>query len=241
MNRLVVVFAVALFFAGCKKDLTSENEEAFVSFINAVPSVPLSIYVDTVFAFRIPPGTFTRNLPVTVGQHVVSIRDSGRIKTLLTILSQEFTRNTSSTIVVYDTLNPVDSTVKAIRLSDDLNLAPNGFVKIRFLHAAPRTNPVDVTFLRTSVSPPDSITFSSRTYIGSALNVQALSAFNDLPIGNYTLKIKSAGTQDTILNTIKLSVSNLAGSAGISGISTFYLTGGAQNRPLQVGLFRHYP
>lgn len=219
-----------------------EEESAFVSVINTVAGIqPISLFVDTGFQFRLPYRAAYRNLQLTPVPHSVIIKDSGRVNTFLSISALAFFKNTTSTIVVYDTLLRVDLTVRAIRLSDDLTLAPSGSVKVRFIHAAPLTIPVDVTFVRTSVMPYDSVTLSSQPYIGKVNNVETLSAFTIIPIGNYTLKIKSAGTQDTLLNTVKLSVSNLAGSAGISGITTFYLTGGVRGEGLQVGLFRHYP
>lgn len=243
MNKVMGVVLIILFFTSCKKDPVPVEEAAFVSFINTVAGLSQqpSIFIDTAFQFRIPYRATYRNLKITPGPHMISIRDSSRIKTFVSFAAGEFIDQTTSTIIVYDTLHPIDSTVRAIRLSDDLGLPPAGFVKVRFIHAAPLTNPVDVTFLRTNVTPFDSITFPSQKYIGITTNVQSLSAFNDLPLGNYILKIKSAGNQDTIMNTIRLSISNLAGTAGISGITTFYLTGGAQGQPLQVGLFRHYP
>ena len=240
--KLTAILLLIVFLYGCKKEITVSGDAAYVSFMNAVAGVqPLSVYIDTAFIVRVPYQTSYRNVQLNLRLGFVSIRDSARSKILLNMPVQEFENNTSSTIIIFDTLRAIDSTVKAIRLSDDLTLAPNGFVKVRFINAAPLMSPVDVTFVRTSITPFDSLTFSSQSYIGNGANVQSLSAFNNIPIGAYTLKIKKAGTQDTIMNTVKLTVSNLAGVAGISGISTFYLTGGVRGKRLEVGSLRHYP
>jgi len=241
MNKLIGISIIVLIAFSCKKEEVFEDEIGFVSVVNAVPNSPLAVYIDTAFQVSIPNRASTRNLQVSPGSHNISVRDSARIKTLLALPSQEFVNGKSTTIIAYDTLHPIDSTIKVIRLTDDLTLAPSGFVKVRFIHAAPRTPSVDITFLRTSVTPPDSLTFPMQSYIGFVPNDPALSAFNIIPIGDYTLKIKMAGTQDTIMNTTKLSVANLAGFAGISGITTLYLGGGAQSQPLSIGSLRHYP
>lgn len=241
MNKFFYILMVVVIGLGCEKEEHMADEVSFVSVVNAAPDPTIALYIDSLFHLRISYRASTRNIQLSPGSHILSLRDSARTKTFLALPPYEFANGETSTIVVYDSLHPVDSTVKAIRLSDDLTLAPPGFVKVRFIHAALRTGPVDVTFLRTSVTPFDSLTFPQQRYIGSAPNFAALSAFNSIPMGAYTLKIKAAGTQDTIMNTLKLSVSNLAGVAGISGITTFYLTGGVQMYPLEVGLFRHYP
>lgn len=242
MKRLAEFLMILVIFSACKKEDVINEDASFVSVINTVAGEePLSLSVDTGFRFRLPYRASYRNLPITPGSHIISIEDSGRTKTFLTLSPQEYIPNTSSTIVLYETLHPVDSTVRGIRLSDDLTLAPNGFVKVRFIHAAPLLVPVDVTFLRTNQTPMDSFTLSSQRFIGTVMNMEALSAFNNIPLGNYTLKVKSAGTQDTLLNTVRLSVSNLAGAGGITGITTFYLSGGVRGEALQVGSFRHYP
>ncbi len=241
MNKVSGILIICVMLLGCKKEDLLTKETGFISVINAVPGAPLAVFIDTAFQVRIPYRAASRNLQLIPGPHIISITDSVRLKTYLALSSIDFAKDETSTLIVYDTLHPVDSTVKAIRLTDDLTLAPPGFVKVRFIHAAPQLAPVDVTFLRTGVTTVDSLTFSMQTFIGNSPNIPALSAFNTIPIGAYTLKVKAAGTQDTVMNTLKLSVSNLAGVAGISGITTFYLTGNAQGQPLEINRFRHYP
>lgn len=241
MTKLLLILSYIAIVSGCKKEEIINVDESFVSVINASPKTNLAIFVDTMLQVRVPFRSSIRNISFNTGSHIISFTDSAVRKTFLAMPAQEFIKDETSTNVVYDTLHPVDSTVRAIRLSDDLSLPPAGFVKVRFIHAAPLTLPVDVTFLRTSVTPVDSITFAQQIFIGNAQSASSISAFSNIPIGAYTMKVKATGTQDTIMNTLKLSISNLAGVAGISGITTFYLTGNAQGEPLRVNLFRHYP
>ncbi|MEO6582921.1 MAG: DUF4397 domain-containing protein [Ferruginibacter sp.] len=241
MSRLITILLMLSFLPGCKKEVVADDDISFISFINTVPGVgTISVYFDTTYQFRVPYQGSYRNGQLSEGPHIISIKDSAKVKTFANLPFQDFFAGKSSTIIAYDTLHPLDSTIKAIRLTDDLTLAPSGYVKVRFIHAA-FTPSVDITFLRTNTTPADSLTFSMQSYVGLSPNDPILSAFKNIPIGTYSLKIKRAGTQETIMNNTMLSVSNLAGVAGISGISTIYFSGGAQGKPLSIGLLRHYP
>jgi hypothetical protein len=104
---------------------------------------------------------------------------------------------------------------------------------------------MDVTFVRTNVASPDSVTVANLTYIGaspSQAQINTLSAFNVvLPLGftgNYTVKLKAAGTQNLLISPVAV---NLTTQAINQSFVTVYVTGAAQGQAVSVGSFRHYP
>ncbi|HCY89400.1 MAG TPA: hypothetical protein DHV17_03980 [Chitinophagaceae bacterium] len=115
---------------------------------------------------------------------------------------------------------------------------------MRFLPLAKFAPAVDVTLVRTSVTPADSITFFNMGYIGenpTQAELDALSSFRSMPIGNYALRMKLAGTQTLIAAPLSLSAATLTGTGGSTGISSLYIAGTAKEQPLSVGIQRHYP
>lgn len=147
--------------------------------------------------------------------------------------TETFEINKGVTYLIYDTLSAADSTLKTVRLTDDLTPPDEGFVHFRFINAAIASNPVDVTFVR--AFPNDSITLFNKAYIGDSPDATALSPFSGkLPLGIYTIKLKDAGTQIVLAEaTIPLSP--------YSSLYTFYATGTAAGLPLSIGAVKQYP
>jgi hypothetical protein len=244
MKNIISLFIIGSLLVSCSKENTFSNDFASVVFINAAPATPaagFTVYVDTVaqsasIAYRsntgylsVRPGARNIELSGTVNFQSVKFVDA---------VETNFETNTASTVFVYDTLSAANPKFKTLRLADDLSLPATGNVKVRFVPLAVKGAPVDVTFLRTSVTPNDSVTLTNRSYVGAnpGAAVQALSAFTTIPLGSYTVKLKPTGTQTVAASA----TANLNGTTGFAGIYTFYSTGTAQGQPLALSSFNHY-
>lgn len=256
MKKLLGICLAGAMMAGCGKVDKYSNDFGSANFLNVVPfsppppgslAVTMSLYEDTLLrtATNLSYRAATGYLAFAPGTRNIELRSSADQTTKFAVASdQAFEFNKASTYLVYDTVDAASSRAKIARLSDDLTPAGTGFIKVRFLPLAIFAPPVDVTMVRTSVTPADSVTFFNRGYIGTnptEAELQALSTFTTMPLGTYSLRIKAAGTQTLILPATGLTVANLAGTGSTTGISSLYIAGTAKQQPLSIGLLRHYP
>lgn len=247
MKKQIKFLIIAVMLASCGKTIEYSNDFSTATFINASPGSPaLSVLVDsinqtgTALVYRAASNplniqTGTRNILLRTSNPLVP----GAFLYPVILSSQTFTSNSASTFINYDTL-ATSGSFKTIRLSDDLSAAPNGFIKVRYIPVAINAAASDITFLRTSVTVPDSVTISNQSYIGAnptSAQIETLSKFIQLPAGNYTIKQKMAGTQ-TVIATATLST--VFGGTS-RGAFTVYSTGGVLSLPLAISTFRHYP
>jgi hypothetical protein len=254
MKKIFIYLLSGLVLSSCMKkpDLISpSNDFASVAFINAAPGSTSAtsltsghVFVDnnqrssSVVGYRVNSGYIS----VSPGTRAIDFRsvtpDSAKFVNYTT---ENFEARKAYTVIVYDTLSASSRVLKSVRLEDDLTLPTAGTANVRFLHLAPLAGAVDVTFLRTNVTPNDSVTILNKTFIGSSPDQKGLSEFNiTLPLGVaglYTVKVKTAGTQTVLVQGNV----NLTTAAGNQGIATVYVTGGAAGQPLGLGIFRHYP
>lgn len=256
MKKLFGIIAAGVLFAGCGKVEHYSNDYGSAIFLNAVPftppaagSVAVSMRVyeqDTIprsasnIAYR---GT-SGYLAFAPGTRSVDMRSSFDFTTkFVEARDQVFEFNKASTFVAYDTVNDASGRAKMVRLNDTLTVPDNNFVKLRFLHLAVNAPAVDVTLVRTSATPNDSITFFNRSYIGdpTADDVLSLSTFTTIPLGTYSVRMKAAGTQTLVFPATTLTTANLAGTAAMKGICTLFAAGTAKTLPLSLGILRHYP
>lgn len=246
MKKILFSVFLAGMAASCGKENVYSNDFSSVVFINASPGSPaVTVFIDTIpqvlagIAYRstsdyrsVQPGG--RLLEFKTTTNFVTTKRGGAE-------SENFIANTASSYFLYDTLTASIQNFRILRLTDDLTVPAKGFSNVRFIPLAMKAPQVDVTFLRTSVTPNDSITFANKAYVGDAPSADALktlSAFTPVPLGTYTVKLKAAGTQN-ILATSASTV--LSGTTGLTGIFTFYSVGTAVGQPLAVSSFRHYP
>ncbi|MBC7889920.1 MAG: DUF4397 domain-containing protein [Ferruginibacter sp.] len=247
MKKTIIILVTFCVFSSCGKVNVYNNDIwSPAVFINASPSVSgslpqagLHVFIDTfqkslsTIAYRGGSGYISSS----PGSRKVQVRSSIDLKTNFIDLGAEtFTSNKATTYFIYDTLSAANQKLKTIRLDDNLTIPDAGFANFRFLNAAVNSLPLDITFLRTSVTPNDSITVTNQPYIGSSPNAANFSPFSrKLPLGSYTIKLKTAGTQ-TVLVTPATIVLPL-----YSSIYTFFAAGTAVGMPLSVGSIRHYP
>jgi hypothetical protein len=252
MKKIIGFLALGAVLASCGKENTFTTDFGSVNIINAAPVVstafaPLlptftlfvdtSIRANTALTYR----GATGYQAVTPGVRNLSLRLAGNTNRVLwTANNQQINNGQGYTYLIYDTLPiPVTatSTYRGVQLVDDLNLPATGQAKVRFAHLAINAPAVDVTLLRTSVTPNDSVTISNRSYLGAAPTLAAIAqtaTFSAIPAGTYSLRVKAAGTQTLALAPATVTIGN-------QNIFTFYAAGTAQGQALTANAFRHYP
>jgi hypothetical protein len=184
-------------------------------------------------------------LPVPAGTHKFDIRrvtyENTNTSNYVASFNYTVDKAKAYSFWVYDTTTSSTAAARVLRLKDDLTLPAANMAKVRFLHLAPKTGPVDITFVRTSgTTPYDSVTISNVSFVGATPNEDALAAFTPIPRARYDVKIKTAGTQWPLLATSTGQI--IAGGANITEgrIRTYYFTGGAKGRALALRSFTHY-
>jgi hypothetical protein len=232
MNKRMIIFiAAATMFWGCGKENVTSNTISTAMFVNAAPgNTTHNVILDgisqtgTALAFR----AVSPYLNVDVGSHKIDLRSNNlALPTEYAKLEESFTDNSASTFVAYDTLTSPTGKFRTARFNDDLTSPKVGFIKFRVLPLAiVGPSSIDVTYLRTSnVAPilPDSVTISNLNNIGTSptsAQIENLSKFAEIPAGNYTIKVKVAGTQTLV--TSAAFAPTIAGAP--KGIYTFFYT-----------------
>ena len=245
MKKLLSIISIGFIIASCGKANVYTSDFSTAVFINASPGSPiLSVYVDTISQVTVAFKSTSGYLSVKPGTRNIQLKNS----TNLTVNnvnspSETFATNTAYTYFVYDTITATTNNLKTLRLSDQFTLPAAGSIKVRVLPLAIKQSAVDITFLRTSATPNDSVTLSNLSYVGASpaqATIDALSAFTTIPAGAYSVKVKTAGTQ-TVLVTGTYTLANLTGSGNTYGINTFYLAGTAMGQALSLNVFRNHP
>jgi len=250
MKKYISYAFILMAFIACEKEATEQsatNATAGVAVLHAAPGAPtVDLVVDGLvpkYGRRLSYGLTAQSggagngqiyVPILAGTRNIKVSvDSGRTNVFNSDLL--FEANKSYTSIVYDTLSSARNTLLVARLEDNLAVPATGQVHARYIHAAPRGGNWDITFLRTSATPNDSVTLTNRSYLGATPNVAALSAFTPLPAGTYTMKIKAAGTQNVVT-----SVPLTTNFATAGRIFTVVSIGTAQSQTLSTSLLRHY-
>lgn len=205
MKKLGYLMLSAAMLAGCGKENTFSTNFGSSAFINASMGSPgLEILEDTTkkHAGSISVGSWSNYLGFVPGSKITNIRRADNL-TNVASTSYNYSVGQANTVLIYDTLSVgasgvLSGTLRLMRLNDDLTLPAAGRSHVRFVHAAQNAPAVDVTLVRTSVTPNDSITVAGRAYIGSTpseATIASSSSFTSIPAGTYAVKIKLAGTQ----------------------------------------------
>ncbi len=246
MKKIVGILLTAAVFSGCGKTIDyAQPEYSAAAFVNASPSSPIfNVLVDGVSqtATSLVYRANTAYLNLNPGARSIALRSNNPALPVdyVALGAESFETNKAATFIAYDTLQAPTSKLKVVRLSDDLTTIVDGVLKVRFINVAVNSVPMDVTLLRTTVTPNDSVTITNQAFIGSSPStalVSALSQYRQIPGGNYTIKLKAAGTQ-----TVLASASIATTVGGIyKGNFTLYATGTAQGQPLAIGALRQLP
>jgi hypothetical protein len=184
--------------------------------------------------------TTTTYLPIASGTHQINIRRKSDVSSALYVntFTETMARGDIFSYFVYDTTTSATGQARVLRLKDNLTLPAVTNSHVRALHLAPNAPAVDITLVRTSVTPRDSVTLTNRTYIGATPNANALAAFTPVPRGVYDARIKLAGTQTVVL-AVAVDMSR-GTDVGQGGIFTIYACGTAKGQPLAIRSIRHF-
>ena len=241
MKKVLSFLIVILFLISCGKENNFTNEFGSLLILNASPSAAstttaMNVYVDTLIKTSSALGYRSNSgyLAASIGPRTIQTRPAGNAAiNYINLTNQQVDFNKASTLVVYDTTTAAGSTLRSVRLTDDLSLPTSEKVKVRFLHLAINAPAVDITLLRTSATTPDSVTLTNRSYIGAVPNANTLSVFSEIPRGTYTIRVKLTGTQTVALQTTGVNISAL------NGIYTLFAAGTAVGAPLTANVLRH--
>lgn len=145
--------------------------------------------------------------------------------------------NQAYTFISYDSLSS-SNMVKSVIVRDDLTVPHVDSAKVRFWLLAPlfpsaSIHVADVTYLRTSVTPNDSITLPNRTYPGANPAAPNLENFTTIPSGTYSIRFKQAGTQTLITQATGVAI-------GRRKIISHSIIGGVNSRALSIGSITHF-
>ncbi|MFN0082132.1 MAG: DUF4397 domain-containing protein [Ferruginibacter sp.] len=252
-----ILLAIAALAVGCGKVIEYKSGDyGAAQFINTSPSSPIfNVLVDGInqTATSLVYRGSTSYLNLRPGARNVVLRSNNPALPVdyISLPNENFETNKAATFIAYDTLLTPTGKLKYIRLSDTLTPAPDGILRVRYIPVAVNAPLSDITFLRVSVVPNDSVTITNRGYIGAAPSaslINSLSSYFQIPGGNYIIRQKIAGSQTVIATTPNpLMVPTPAGSfiTSIGGIFkgnfTIYSTGTARGLPLSIGFVRQFP
>jgi hypothetical protein len=249
MKKIFSILIIAVFlFTSCKKN-TEQNVFASMVLINASPTPTtfpaVEIFVDTISS-RYSVGTIaylanSTYLGVAPGSRRIAVKTiptgTPASSTVVENSSDVFNGGEVYSYFMYDTL--VAGKLKSFRVKDDLTVPTGLTTKVRFFHLAPNQGAIDVTLVRTSVTPNDSVTISNRSYVGASpaqSQLDTWATFQTIPANggntNYTIKIKQAGTQNVLLSA------NTTFNA--NRITTLFASGTTTGRPLTLAVHRNF-
>jgi hypothetical protein len=250
MKKLMHILFVGagLTLISCEKEALELDPAASASmaYIHAAPGAPtVDVVVDGIVANgarRLTYGTVSSSggagngaayMPLQEGTRNIKIStDSGRTNVVNADLT--FDRNKYYTMVVYDTLAATGTpSLRSVRFEDNLAVPATGTTAVRFFHLAPLAPAVDVTLLRTSATPNDSVTITNRSYFGTSPNA-SVAAFTAVPGGTYTVRVKAAGTQTVVFSAA------LGANLSAGRIVTLAAIGTARGAALNAMVLRHF-
>ncbi len=243
-NSLLLSLTVIVTALSCGKENAPSPKYSSVLYVNASPAIITApthslLVDDSLLSGSLVIGyiSTTGYLGLLPGTHTFKVRhDIAPFNIIATNGPNEYVENKAYTVVGYDSLS-TSNTIRTMRLNDDLGVPDVNSAKMRFWQLAPNfpsitANTIDVTFLRTSVVPNDSITMSNKSFPGATPILANFETFTTIPSGSYTVKFKQPATQ-IVLTSTPLTVNRRK-------IYSLYLTGTAGTRPLGLGLVTHF-
>ena len=210
MKQLLVVVlgiaGVSVLLGACKKNDSGPQQDAKVMLVNAVArdSAAYNFYFNDVKlnsqAIRYPGAS--GYLPIKPGNYAVKIAAANTINP---IAAGSYTVGAGSNYSVFAYDSIMGGKVKVFAAEDDLSAPAAGKARVRFFHLSPVAIAVDVL-------ANDSLLFANRSYADNITNT-AKGAFKTVDAGTYTIKVKLAGSPESIPAVLTLNnVNFLAGA-----------------------------
>ncbi len=205
---LVMVLGVAgisVLLGACKKNDAAMLQDAKVVLVNAVArdSAAYDFYFNDVKlnsqSVRYPSGS--GYLSLAPKNYTIKIAAANTINPIATG-SYTIGAGKNYSVFAYDSV--MGGKIKVFATEDDLSAPAAGKAKVRFFHLSPVGIAVDVL-------ANDSLVFANRSYADNVAD-NAKGAFRTVNAGSYTIKVKLAGSPESI--PALLTLQNISFSAG---------------------------
>lgn len=189
---LLALAAVAAGTAACSDDNNGPSATAHVRVVHAVPDAPaVDVQVDgktviTALAY----GDASAYYNVARGTRTLAINETGTANSVLTT-SATFKKDSSYTIIATNLL----ASPQALILQDDLSSPAAGNSRVRLVHGAPSAGLVDIYV----TAPGADISAISPTFSNVAF--ASNTGYNELPAGNYQVRVTAAGSKTVAIDT----------------------------------------
>jgi hypothetical protein len=239
MNKLIGALLIGVTIMSCGKENEYSTNFGTAAVVNASPGTPtFHVFDDTVrkTSSALAYGGSSGYLSFPPDQmRKFRLVNSANLTTNFATRDVTFPYGKPATMFAYDTLGS-GGTIRMVSLMDDLSVPAAGSAKVRFIHLAVNAPAVDVTLLRTSATPMDSVTITNRAYIGASPSEAAVTqaqTFATIPSGTYSIRVKLAGTQTLARTPQSIAIAS-------TGIYSLFAQGTAQGQALAAGAFRNF-
>jgi hypothetical protein len=198
-----LVFYSALFtiaaaiLSSCLKNVetTPPKPQTYISLLHLAPAAPdIDVYLNNTksTATPVPSGTFfNRYSPLDPDIYSIVFKKGGGDSVVASIPADIYDSLSYSTLLLFN--DRFGNNVHAVRIEDDFSQLSASQTLWRFFHVSPGFMPVDVYLDNNKIS-------SSREYVDNTLN-GIYNVFQLRDPGVFTLSIKKAGSDSTILQT----------------------------------------
>lgn len=194
MRRIVVLFGILLALASLIPQSTTAQEASLVParirVMHASPDIGLvDMFVDGVRTFEnISFFSTTEYMNLAAGQHRIQIAPAGKKAGKAVIdTTVDLIRGRPYTLAMMN----IREESEGLLLSDSTKESETGMARVRFVHAAPNNQAVDLWMRNAQVPLLTDQYFMSDDYV-------------ELPAGSYTFDIANAGTSNVLLQSQSL-------------------------------------
>jgi Domain of unknown function (DUF4397) len=215
------IAGIAIIPGACKKNDAGPQQDAKIVLVNAVArdSAAYDFYFDDLKlngqAVKYPGNS--GYLPLAPKNYTMKIAAANTINPVASG-SFSFAGGRNYSVFAYDSV--MNGKIKVFVTEDDLSAPAAGKAKVRFFHLSPVGITVDIL-------ANDSLLFGNRSYADNVAD-NAKNAFKTVDGGNYTIKVKLAGSPESIpalltLNNVNLSAGKAytlfaKGTVGAEGV-----------------------
>jgi hypothetical protein len=193
-----ILFIVAVSVLGsCLKSVenTPPKPQTYISLLHLAPAAPaVDVYINNTKSTNtpVPSGTFfSRYSPLDPDIYSIVFKKGGGDSVVASIPADVYDSLNYATLLLFNDVN--GNGVNAVRIDDDFSNFSSTQANIRFFHIAPGLMPVDVYFDGNKIE-------SNRQYADNVFSGY-YNIFQHRDDGFFTIAVKKAGTDSTILQT----------------------------------------